>query len=84
MAPGKSATTYTSWTTAYPQQYIPKQTAANPQEYISEQTAAYPQESTSKAITCNDILSDLLSEIPDTMNDPDEELIQEFMLESWV
>ena len=99
MAPRKPETNYTSWTTTYPQEYIPNRTAAYPQEYIPEQTAAYlqeyipeqtaaypqeyipeqaaanPQEYASKAITWNEYLNDFLTNMPDIVDDPDEELI---------
>ena len=70
--PGKSETNYTSQTTDYPQEYVPKQAAAN------------PQEPTFKAVTWDEVLSNLHSNMPDIMDNPNEELVQEFILESWV
>ena len=68
---------------AYPQEYIPAQATAYPQEYIPEQAAAKPQESATEAVTLDEVLSALLNKMPDIVDDPIEELIQEFILESW-
>ena len=40
LAPGKSETNYPSWTTVYPWEYVPTQTAAYPQEPTQEQATA--------------------------------------------
>ena len=82
--------TYTSiWplgskTTAYPQEYVPKQAAVYPQESIPKQTTAYPQEPIPLAVIWEEALSNLLINLPDIIDGPDEELVQKFLLESWV
>ena len=54
------------------------------QEYISKQAATNPEEPTSEAITWDEVLSDLLSNMLDIVDNPNEQLVQEFILESWV
>ena len=84
MAPGKSEVSYTSQTTAYPQEDIPKQVTTHPQEYIPKQTTAYPEEPIPEAVTWEEELSNLLSNVPGIIDDTHEELVQEFLFESWV
>ena len=59
-------------------------TTAYSQEYIPKQTVAKPEESASEAITWDEVLSDLLSNMPDIVDNPNEELVPEFILEFWV
>ena len=70
--------------TTYPQEYTLDQVTAYPHENIPKQAAANPEESASEATTWDEDLSYLLSNMPDIVDDPDEELVQEFILESWV
>ena len=84
MIPRRQDTNHTSWACAYPQEYIPEQATSYPQEYNPKQGTANPEASASEAITWDKVLSDLLCNMPDTVDDSSEELIQEFILESWV
>ena len=70
--------------TAYPQKYIHEQTTTYTQEYIPEQAAANPEESASEAITWDNVLTDLLSNMPEIVDSPNEELVPEFIVESLI
>ena len=48
------------------------------------QTTAYPQEPLPKAVTWEEALDNLLSNMPDIIANPAEALVQEYFLRSWV
>ena len=52
--------------------------------FVHLESKSYPQESFLKAVTWEEALSNLLSNMPDIIDNPNEELAQEFLLESWV
>ena len=51
---------------------------------FNPQTTAYPQKPIHKAVTWEEALSNLLSDMPDVVDDPKEALIQEYLFKSLV